>query len=112
MIKHSINRFVVEPPTHVLPLIDIKDAPPAARISLYQGDRLCGKIMFCVDGTDLQNAEVEGNDVIILYCNLCQFPAARAMESEEDVVLYYKSATDAGLTCGKDPFERTGPVRL
>jgi hypothetical protein len=112
MIKYEIDQLVItQVPTFVFSMRETDIAPQLAEVDAFGDEVLRGVIRFFGDGADLPPAEVNGG-VIILYCNLSQFPAVMALREEDDVFVYFKSISDAGLGSGPNPFERTRPIRL
>ncbi len=112
MIKYEIDQFVIaQAPTRVFDPSPTDISPQLGQIDAFGEEILRGVVRFFGDGTDLPPANVE-DGVITLNCNLSQFPMVACLREEEKVAIYFKSVTDAGLTSGTDPFERTGPIRF
>ena len=75
-------------------------------IYLFEGDRYCGDIYFYAAGTDLKRPSLhESTGRIHLHFFITQYAMILDMlRNEEEIVLYFDSATDAGLHSGRDPF--------
>lgn len=121
MVKHNVDSHsIVQSAITVLTArdsaVDDTNNTQVAQIDVFGEGTLCGCIHFFPDGSELQRPGVRPDGVIDLYCNICQYDGTlkvlEVLQSEDGpaVFIYHSSLTNAGLHCGQDPFEQTGPI--
>ena len=83
-----------------------------AGIYLFEGDEYRGYAYFYADGAELKRPSHNGAiGRVHLHFNMSQYESVLDMlRNESPVTLYFKSYTDAGLRCGKDPFAAPEPM--
>jgi len=77
-----------------------------AGIYFFEGDEYRGYAYFYAEGTELKRPSYDGTEGrIYLHFNMSQYASVLdTLRNESPVTIYFKSYTDAGLRCGKDPF--------
>lgn len=76
-----------------------------AGIYAYRGETLVGALLFYPDNKLLPNARLDPKrDVIFLSYSISQFHAVLdILRNEKPLWLYYRTATNAGLSSGREP---------
>ncbi len=74
-------------------------------IYAYRGETLVGALLFYPETKLLPNARLDPKrDVIFLSYSISQFHAVLdILRNEKPLWLYYRTATDAGLSSGREP---------
>ena len=122
MVKHAINiARSVEPVTKISVQPAETTVASVGQTDLYeqptQGEEvLRASIFWYPDGSMLSRPDVASGQVIHLHCNGCQAGIIDKMcvggEFVEPAFVYFRSETDAGVHCGKDPFDSDEPIRF
>lgn len=121
MVKHNVDSYsVVQSALTVTTsrsgVVDDTNDTQVAQIDVFEEGILRGCIHFFPDGSDLQRPAIRPDEVIDLYCNICQYDGTlkvlEVLQSEDGrgLFVYHNSLTDAGLHFGQDPFEQPAPI--
>ena len=102
MVNFSLDRYSV----NLKSTVDrVSQGAAIAVIYAYRGETLVGALLFYPENKLLPNARLDTNkDVIFLSYSISQLHAILdILRNEKPLWLYYRTATNAGLSSGKEP---------